>query len=201
MQIIGWQWILIGLWLWGITAYAADTMPETNALKKAVSEPAATGKLVPVANTWKTALVGTWIVAILATVEEHVNPSISAVAIGGALGSVTRYLVSHSVGHYIELEYPYAGTITVNIVGSFIFGLVSGAAGLREDTPEGVWASLVTTGFLGGFTTFSLFAHDTIGLAHNEGFYSAIFYTTASVMFSVAGMLAGEYVGAALMVP
>ncbi|KOR29702.1 hypothetical protein TI03_01655 [Achromatium sp. WMS1] len=123
------------------------------------------------------------------------SPAVGAVAIGGALGSVTRYLVSKSVGHYIELEYPYAGTITVNIFGSFIFGLISGSAGLRDDTPEGIWYSLVTTGFLGGFTTFSLFAHDTLGLVHQEGFYSAAFYTTASVMFSIAAMWAGEYVG------
>ncbi|KOR30517.1 hypothetical protein TI04_05450 [Achromatium sp. WMS2] len=136
----------------------------------------------------------------MASVSEYFNSSVAAVAIGGALGSVTRYMVSQGVGGWLEQDYPY-GTVAVNVIGSFVFGMVSGWAGLREETPEAAWLALVTTGFLGGFTTFSLFAYDAVDLAHEHGVYSATLYTMLSVGVSVVAVLTGEYFGSTIAGP
>lgn len=149
----------------------------------------------------RTALVGTALIAAMASVSGHITPAVGAVAVGGALGSVGRYVVSQGVGGWLEEDYPF-GTLAVNVVGSFVFGVVSGWAALRSgDVPDTAWLDLVTTGFLGGFTTFSLFAHDTVGLAHTEGISGATVYTMVSVGISVAALLAGEFLGSGGMIP
>lgn len=212
MRIKGWGWILI----LGLFAFLSmEAKAEAQAVEPMVTEPKSVDadKVQDVPNnnvsstkhhlpSWrKTALIGTAIVALTAGGGKPINTAIVAVGIGGALGSITRYVVSQSVVGWLEQDYPYGGTMTVNILGSFVFGLVSGWAGLRDDSQEGAWFALVTTGFLGGFTTFSLFAHDTVGLAHQEGFYMATAYTMLSVGVSIAALLIGEFVGSALSVP
>lgn len=142
----------------------------------------------------KTAFNGTAIFMAMAGVSEYINPSVVPVAIGGALGSASRYMIAQGVGGWLEQDYPY-GTMTVNIVGSFVFGTISGWASLRDETPDKIWITLITTGFLGGFTTFSTFTHDTVGLANKEGFIAASIYTTLSVGVAIMAMLAGELMG------
>lgn len=142
----------------------------------------------------KTAFNGTAIFMAMAGVSEYINPSVVPVAIGGALGSASRYMIAQGVGGWMEQDYPY-GTMTVNIVGSFVFGTISGWASLRDETPDKIWITLMTTGFLGGFTTFSTFAHDTVGLANKEGLLAASLYTTLSVGVAIMAMLAGELMG------
>ena len=82
-----------------------------------------------------------------------ITPVIS-VAIGGAFGAVARYLVG------LAMAFPL-GTLTVNVLGSLVIGLVwalFAARGLQG------WLPLVMTGFSGGFTTFSAFSLDTMRL-------------------------------------
>jgi fluoride exporter len=147
------------------------------------------------------ALVATAMVSSLAVMTGYLSPVIAAVAVGGALGSTSRYLVSHSIGSQFEGELPY-GTLAVNILGSFAFGVIGGATALRAgDAPDSAWLDMVTTGFLGGFTTFSLFAHETVDLAHAEGIGPATAYTALSVGLSVAALLLGEVVGSGGVLP
>jgi len=203
MKIKGLRWMLMGLWLWSWGAVAS-------AQEAGVSDPPSQGNVgeapliaqLPSPTPWeRTALVGTALITVMGSVTGHITPAIVAVAAGGALGSVSRYLVSHTVAGWLEGDYPY-GTLAVNIVGSFTFGLVSGWAALRSgDIPDTAWLDLVTTGFLGGFTTFSLFAHDTVGLAHTQGISGATVYTMLSVGMSVAALLAGEFVGSGGVLP
>jgi CrcB protein len=80
---------------------------------------------------------------------------------GGALGTGARYLVSTAMARLSPLP---LGTLTVNILGSFLISLVMGWAADRGGIPEGIRLVLVT-GVLGGFTTYSSFNFETLRLA------------------------------------
>ena len=98
-----------------------------------------------------------------------------SVAIGGALGSVLRFVV----GFYVAFP---VGTLVINVVGSFGIGLVwilLAARGLQN------WIPFVMIGVLGGFTTFSTFSLDTIRLVEAGRIMAAGTYVLASVVFSI----------------
>lgn len=81
-----------------------------------------------------------------------------AVAVGGALGSVLRYILSQLAAQTLGTTFPY-GTWVVNAVGSLCIGFL--AVGLTRCAKNPVVAALLITGFLGGFTTFSSFMNET----------------------------------------
>jgi CrcB protein len=85
--------------------------------------------------------------------------NILLVAIGGALGSVCRYLMSSAVLRWIALPLP-AGTFAVNIVGCLLFGAIAGAADGRVMLGQPVRLFLLV-GVLGGFTTFSSYVNES----------------------------------------
>ena len=78
-------------------------------------------------------------------------------AVTGSLGALCRYLLSGFVQNRVESLMP-VGTATVNLIGAFSLGLVAGAADLSAPGP------LALAGFLGGFTTFSTWMVETVGL-------------------------------------
>lgn len=95
------------------------------------------------------------------------------VALGGALGSVARYLLSTIVHRYLAADFPY-GTFAVNIIGCAVFGLIVGFAENRFDlTPA--FRAFFLVGILGGFTTFSAFTFDTHELLRTAAFFRAAF--------------------------
>lgn len=107
--------------------------------------------------------------------------SVISVALGGAIGSVLRYLVGLAVAFPV-------GTLTVNVIGSFAIGIVwvvFAARGLQQ------WLPFVMTGILGGFTTFSAFSLDTIRLVEAGRVGAAGSYVLASVVLSVLACAAG----------
>lgn len=116
------------------------------------------------------------------------NPYLQ-VALGGAVGSVLRFATTRAVG---VTGFP-AGTMIVNIVGSFLMGLI--AAGMAQRWGN-AYAPLLMTGVLGGFTTFSAFSLDTLALWEREQTTLAALYVAGSVAFSlifvIAGMAAGR---------
>jgi len=83
------------------------------------------------------------------------------VALGGAAGSILRYLTDRRVQSWRDSPFPF-GTLTVNIVGSFVLGFLSGWL-LHGAEPSSV-RSLVAVGFCGGLTTFSTFGYETVRL-------------------------------------
>ena len=118
------------------------------------------------------------------------NPGILlAIAAGGAIGAVARYLVMSAVGHWIGHGYPW-GTIIVNVVGSFILGALIETMALVWSPSEAVRAMLVI-GVLGSFTTFSTFSLDVQSLIVRGDFLQAGGYITGSVIAGVAAFLAG----------
>ena len=93
------------------------------------------------------------------------------IGIFGALGCVSRYLVSGWVLSSTGTAYPY-GTLVVNLTGSFLLGLVM--EGSQHSTLLGPELRLgITVGFMGGFTTFSTFSYETIRLLEDGSYGSA----------------------------
>jgi fluoride exporter len=84
------------------------------------------------------------------------------VAVGGALGSVARYWVGGWVPRLFGQAFPY-GTLTVNLLGSFLISLVMGVA-LSTNVVSPNVRVFLTTGMLGGFTTYSSFNYETLAL-------------------------------------
>ena len=119
-----------------------------------------------------------------------------AVAAGGALGAVGRYLVMSQVGHWFGHGFPY-GTLVVNILGSLVMGLLVEAWALVW-SPSPELRALLAVGVLGAFTTFSTFSLDTVVLYERGAFLSVGLYILGSVIFSVAGLVAGLHIGRAI---
>jgi CrcB protein len=114
------------------------------------------------------------------------------VALGGALGSVARYLLSIAVHRYTAAGFPY-GTFTVNIVGCAAFGLIIGFAEHRIDLTPAVRAFFLV-GILGGFTTFSAFTFDTLELLRTAAFFRAAFNVLGQITFGLAALWLGYLV-------
>jgi len=106
-------------------------------------------------------------------------------ALGGALGSVSRYLL----GIWIQtlsksLDFPY-GTLAVNLIGCFVIGFLSQLSETRRAfTPES--RALIFIGLLGGFTTFSAFGNDTINLFRDGETFNALANVGANVILGLA---------------
>lgn len=115
------------------------------------------------------------------------------IAAGGAVGAVARYVVMVVVAHLWGTAFPW-GTLTVNVVGSFILGLLVEGFALVWSAPEGVRAFLVV-GMLGAFTTFSTFSLDVVTLYERGAFAAAGAYVLASLALSVGALFAGLALG------
>ena len=111
------------------------------------------------------------------------------VAAGGALGAVGRFLVTTGAAAVLGGGFPW-GTLFVNVVGSFLLGVLVGLLSAAW-TPPGDMRLFLATGFLGAFTTFSAFSLDVVS-EFERGLNSlAVLYVVASVVFSVLALLAG----------
>ena len=104
---------------------------------------------------------------------------IAAVAIGGALGSVARYLAGIGIGRIVGLGFPW-GTLIINIAGSFLIGLFIELFALRLNLSQPLRV-LITVGFCGGFTTFSTFSLESWLLVERGQMGEAMFYIIAAL--------------------
>lgn len=111
------------------------------------------------------------------------------VAAGGAVGAVARYLVMGGVARLWGASFPW-GTLTVNVVGSLVLGILVELLALKWSAAEGMRAFLVI-GVLGAYTTFSTFSLDVAVLYERGALAAAAAYIIASVVLSVAAMFAG----------
>lgn len=111
------------------------------------------------------------------------------VAAGGALGSVARYGLNLGVVRTVGDTFPW-GILVANILGCFAMGVASSYLFQRMPQDDAV-RLFITTGFLGGFTTFSAFSYDALKLINNGQISAAAFYVFASVGLSLLGVFAG----------
>ena len=118
------------------------------------------------------------------------------VAIGGATGSVARYLTGIAMTRLLGPAFPW-GTITVNILGSFAIGILAELVARKLSAPVELRLLLVV-GFLGGFTTFSSFSLDTLSLFEKGEGVVALAYVGASVILSLAAAFGGLALGRSL---
>jgi CrcB protein len=114
---------------------------------------------------------------------------ILAVAAGGALGSVARYLAGIASTKVFGLAFPW-GTLFINIAGSFLIGAFVELFALKADLPQEARVFL-TVGICGGFTTFSTFSLDAYVLMERGEWLPAAAYIAGSVVLSIAGLIAG----------
>lgn len=111
------------------------------------------------------------------------------VFIGAGLGGACRHAVNLAAARLLDPGFPY-GTLTVNVVGSLLMGLlVGGLAGQGEATH--VWRLFLATGVLGGFTTFSAFSLDAVALGEGGSVGWAMLYVAASVGLSLGALMLG----------
>ena len=114
-----------------------------------------------------------------------------SIALGGAVGSVSRFALSGLMLGRFGPAFPW-GTLTVNILGSFLIGLLFFAV-----TPDGKFdlslnvRQLFIAGFCGGFTTFSTFSLEALGHIRDGDVGKAALYAIASVLLCVAAVWAG----------
>lgn len=114
-----------------------------------------------------------------------------SVALGGALGACARYGTGHLMLRLVGAGFPYS-TLVVNILGSFLMGVLIELLALRISiSPE--LRALLVTGFLGGYTTFSAFSLDAALMIEKGEMLAAALYILLSVVLSIAGLFAGLY--------
>ncbi len=109
------------------------------------------------------------------------------VALGGGIGAAARYGVNIGATRFLGMAFPY-GTLIINILGSLAMGLVIGAFATRETDPA--LKLFLTTGILGGFTTFSAFSLETVMLYERKPVL-AVLYVAASVFLSIGACIVG----------
>ena len=114
---------------------------------------------------------------------------LAAVGAGGAIGSMARYLIAGWVQSPAWTGFPYAIFI-VNVSGGFVMGVLTEAMALKFNVSPEVRAFL-TTGILGGYTTFSTFSLEAGMLIERQAYTQAVFYITGSALLSVAALFAG----------
>ncbi len=111
------------------------------------------------------------------------------VFLGAGIGGALRHGVNVASSRLFGLGFPF-GTLIVNIAGSFLMGLLAGYFAFRPGVDQHMRLFL-TTGILGGFTTFSAFSLDTMLLIERNRYALAAGYAAGSVAFSVAALFIG----------
>jgi CrcB protein len=114
------------------------------------------------------------------------------VALGGAVGSVMRYLLGRAVQGALHLEFP-VGTLVVNITGCLLIGVFARVF-LHSQTELPLRATLMI-GFCGGFTTFSSFTLETLGLMQGGEWMKATAYVALSCVVCLAATVVGFAIG------
>lgn len=113
------------------------------------------------------------------------------IALGGAIGSVLRFLTGKISLALWGPEFPW-GTLIVNVVGCFIMGILAGLLAQYSELSHEV-RNFLLVGVLGGFTTFSAFALDAVTFYQRGALGLALTYVLASVVISILAVAAGLF--------
>lgn len=119
------------------------------------------------------------------------------VFLGGGLGAATRHGINILAAGLLGTAFPY-GTLFINVAGSFVMGLIAEYFALKSGLPQHLRLFL-TTGILGGFTTFSAFSLEAALLYERGQVIGAAVYVVASVVLAIGGLFAGLAIVRALV--
>ncbi len=117
-------------------------------------------------------------------------PILLQVALGGALGASARFLSGKMILRLLGSNFPY-GTMFVNVVGSFLMGLLAVYLMERMDGSFAKYAPFLLTGVLGGFTTFSAYSLDALYLMERGRLAAAGLYMGGSVVLAIVALFLG----------
>ena len=124
-------------------------------------------------------------------------PVLLQVALGGALGASLRFLSGAMILRAMGSGFPY-GTMFVNVVGSFLMGLLAFYLLERMDGSFSRYAPFLMTGLLGGFTTFSAYSLDALYLLERGRYVSASVYMGGSVVLAIGALFLGMTIARSL---
>ena len=111
------------------------------------------------------------------------------VFLGGGIGAALRHGVNLASGRLLGTAFPY-GTLIENVTGSLLMGLLAAYFAFKGDASQS-WRLFLTTGILGGYTTFSAFSLEAALLYERGEFALAALYIGASIALSIGGLFAG----------
>jgi len=120
------------------------------------------------------------------------------IAIGSAIGGVTRYLLGGWIQRLFGGSFP-TGTLVINVTGSFLLGLLLRYA-LETPVISPEVRGFLTIGICGGYTTFSTFSYETLSLLEDAQYLRAGWYVAASVIVSLLGVFLGSLLARELLV-
>lgn len=112
-----------------------------------------------------------------------------SVAVGGALGCVSRYYLTAFIQQRAGPSFP-VGTLLINITGSFLLGFIMRYA-LQSGAVSAETRMLLTSGFCGGYTTFSTYSYETAMMLDDGEYGRAALYVGSSVVLALVGTLLG----------
>lgn len=113
-----------------------------------------------------------------------------AVAAGGALGAVSRFLIQHMMSVWLGMTFPW-GTLVVNVLGCLCIGLLSGYWLSHDFALTIQLRAFLAIGFLGAFTTFSAFSLDTMLLFHNGEMLRASLNVVGNLILCLMAVVIG----------
>jgi len=118
--------------------------------------------------------------------------SILIVGLGGFIGTVFRFLISRYFQLHVFSVFPW-GTFLVNIIGSFIIGILFGLSE-KGDFLSTEWRLFLTVGICGGFTTYSTFSNDAFILLQNNEFFRFATYSGLSFILGLFAVFFGRLI-------
>ncbi|SHI89497.1 fluoride efflux transporter CrcB [Lutispora thermophila] len=114
------------------------------------------------------------------------------VGIGGFIGCCLRYLISSYFSKILGTQFPY-GTLIVNIIGGILIGFVMDYS-IKPDVVSPSIKLFLTTGLMGGLTTFSTFSYETINLFYLGNYLLGTINISLNLILSLVGVILGKFV-------
>jgi CrcB protein len=121
--------------------------------------------------------------------------TVLSVMVAGGLGAVLRYLVDHLVQRRAGSEFP-VGTLVINLSGSFVLGILTASA--LHHGVSATWLTVVGTGLIGAYTTFSTFTFDSVRLAEADRWGLSLLNVAASIGLGLGAAGLGLALGSSL---
>ncbi len=118
------------------------------------------------------------------------------VALGGALGSVTRFWVGTTIASRVETRFPY-GTFVINMTACVIIGFSLSFLTRRVDVNP-AWRYLLPIGFVGGYSTFSAYEWETLSLIRGGAFWEGVTYAVGSLVLGLLAVWCGSWLAESL---